>query len=213
MDKRGIQYIEQLPLPAGERAKLLLIYSGEKPMADFEVGSENPPREQQGTFMGEPFYFRGLPYVGQLESYCAQIGLPSRRGKPWQWQLTGDVSVEKVPFIVAKDGKTLDAMVAAEKSGDHEAMGRLFGYPDTAVKAVLGKIPRFDTSNGQHNALRERPIFQDLKYRDSALSYFTEFIFSRDHVDEELRSTSARWNDTVKRLSPTIYAQLWRERS
>ena len=42
----------------------------------------------------------------------------------------------------------------------------------------------------------------------TAMDFFKGFIQSQDYWKEEIESTSKRWHDTVKRLSPEMYSQI-----
>ncbi len=89
--------------------------------------------------------------------------------------------------IVAKDVDWLERMKHACTSGNEEEVGRGYGYPETAVQAYMGKIPRYKGSNKELSGT---------------------FIASEEHWKKELETVQL-WRDTVKRLSQKIYDQTY----
>jgi hypothetical protein len=104
---------------------------------------------------------------------------------------------EYVTFLIGKKRDTVDYLKQALETGDRFKTGILLGYPASAVRAALGQSERY---------MRDGALCdQGILIPDCP---FTEFIFSGERREVEFISTSKRWCETVKRLSPDIFSEL-----
>lgn len=81
---------------------------------------------------------------------------------------------------------------------NHEEIGRILGYPETAVEAFVGK--RKDFGDDQFNFLREKGIPQS----------FIGFALSREFYVEEIKVMKS-WVEAIKINSPDIYKKMIEE--
>lgn len=99
------------------------------------------------------------------------------------------------PFMmayVAHSEDNLEKLLNAMENDNERGLGRCFGYPETAIQAYLGELPSFEGDKECYGLLR----------------FFMMFRMSEEFLDDEISSTSKRWHDTVKRLSPRLYAEI-----
>ena len=100
--------------------------------------------------------------------------------------------LEQVPIYVARKPEVLEELLNAVDTHDEYSLGRLYGYPETAIQAYLGYRDRFMGNMFQHPC-----------------GYFAQFVFSRDFFEEEYE-IPLKWAHTVKRLSPKMYEEISR---
>lgn len=93
---------------------------------------------------------------------------------------------------VARSEDDLERLLEAMENDDERELGRCFGYPETAIQAYLGELPPFEGDKNSYGALR----------------FFMMFEMSDEFLDDEISSASRRWHDTVRRLSPRLYAEI-----
>lgn len=90
---------------------------------------------------------------------------------------------------VARDQETLDQLLKLYPNKDHEAYGRLMGYPETAIKAHSNKELLLDINF---------PGIQDNIF---------PMKFSKAHWQEEMEYLRV-WNETIKNYAPATYKKL-----
>ncbi|MDO8667498.1 MAG: hypothetical protein Q7K35_00160 [bacterium] len=92
-------------------------------------------------------------------------------------------------LAIARDRETLDRLLEVSGKKDHEAYGRLMGYPETAVQAFIAK---------------------DLLTHEEQPPEMADNIFpmklSKEHWREELENLRI-WNEAIKKYAPDTYRQ------
>jgi len=177
--------LERLPLDLADRVNLLLVYAGEKPATtlDFCLSKD-----------GEPFIQYDLePHqrIKKAEKILSSLKLPYQQGDIIT--LGGYAKIELISLHIAQEQKLIDLLITARLDLDHFEIGRLYGFPKTSTEAFLG--------------IRERNYSTRLRDGNPA-GYFTPFVFSEDNCQEEFRTTSLRWHDTIKRIAPRVYEEI-----
>jgi len=93
-------------------------------------------------------------------------------------------------IMVALDQKTADTLAQLNPKEDHDAFGRLMGFPDTARKAF--------GHEDEALTLEEYPDMTGIPFR---------FKLSRDHWQDEM-ATLQDWSKTIKQHAPELYTEL-----
>jgi len=190
------------------RLELLLILSGVKPATDIHSDLSylphspsdwlSPSWQKIGNYNSDTNTFvykdkwvhRTMELLRKLELPHEAVTYTIEQVENFRY---GDGNLSTLPkrivpaVIVAKDVVWLNRAKQAFLSGDEEETGRCYGYPETAVQAYMGRIPR---------------------YRDSNESISGTFIASEKHWEKELETVKL-WHDTVKKLSQKIYDQTY----
>lgn len=220
--KMNIQKIEGSDFDIEERIDLVLVGAGVKPATEIsykgKTYSEANDRyiisqEEEETLMQTvkgfdiPFVFKSSlmtieppikldEQVKQIKNKGFQIDADNIR------ELLESVKdTEYLYFYFGRDIKLAvklrDVMKLPQSEREYEA-GILFGYPETAVRNFVEN----SVKSGVYTPEELRPI-----YIPEELRPFSHFVFSKDHAHEEL-STPRLWHDTIKELSPRLYAEL-----
>ncbi len=196
MTYKKVKLIEKMPLSLDQRVELLLIYANQKPATILYVESKDNLDPISNMYLvSETQLNRVLRSLKKLNlSYKSdkfEILSPGRivysNGEIIQFP-----GVERVPVYVAQNLDLLTRLENAYYNRDETELGRLFGFPETAIQAYLGE---------------RNPFMGDLDNND-VKGYFTQFIFSQDFFKEEYNSTSLRWYNTLKKLSPKMYEEI-----
>ena len=163
---------------------LLLVIAGKKPGTSFSLPLEKYYKLYNQRILEETIAF------------CDQLDL----------RFTVDKNEDRfgnkiTDFNIAKYTKTLTIL----QSGEIEEVGHAYGFPQTAIDAFLGRIDRDNFGRDK----REPRVSSILNGRPlSKMDPFTGFFFSADHFLEEYKSTSIKWHDTIKELSPYLYDKI-----
>ncbi len=194
MRSRQIQYIEQAHLPLRERMELLLLCLQEKPATILQCHTTSGVSPQPGralellTRIDLPFTFGN---IRKSEGNPTLQGIYVGSTEYWHDRIRAADEF----FIEHLNHLSLEEFEKAPARREYEReMGRCYGYPETASQAYLDEIPRTHPGVERHD-----PLY-----------FFTHFIFSRDYVHEELK-TSERWRDAVRNSSPILYQKIIRK--
>jgi len=220
--EEGIRLIESAPLPLISKIELLLTFAQQKPcsiksfntmfrlpydFAGFPAGTlcggqsretRNPerwimlPSEYVRKILdiyerlGLAFIMGDTAYRGVITMTMPQVVLP-------------ELYVEQFSIYYGKNPQeTLDLFNAfgPGKPLDHRTIGKLIGYPETAIDAHQGYLPKASLEQ-KRMACSKNP----------ALRIFTCFMMSFPYLEEEIK-TAQRWHDTVRDLSPRLYREI-----
>ena len=194
MTYQKVKLIERAPLSLNQRVEILLVYAHQKPATILYVENQDNYNPHKNIYEHSKRQLKdvlslldkiNVSYgVGEMEQF--ETGRMDIDANGYEIQLS--YCVERVPISVAQSDDKRDALLAALNNEDDYELGRLFGFPETAILAFHGILS---------------PFMGDL-YDGTPHGYFTQFVFSQNFFDEEYRSTSVRWHDTVKRLSPRM---------
>lgn len=204
MNNQEIELIEQAPLSLIERTELLLIYAKQKPATHIEIEAspKSPYNPQTNTFK------LTLQEINRIKELLQHINLPFKIGKSKKFipyihinETNGDIKQppfkEKILFCIGKNENFRDKLFNAILNNDDEKQGHCYGFPETAIQAYLNRIERLD---------KEKESFNN-----QILGEFALFIMSKVFFHQELE-TSQRWHDTVRKLSPNLYAEIEQNR-
>jgi hypothetical protein len=81
--------------------------------------------------------------------------------------------------------------------GDRQ-LGKLLGYPDTAVEYYVARATTVNTSD-------ELPIVKSRSLQDTTTEFFQQFILSPDHYEQEINEFLLPLQAAVKSLTPNTY--------
>ncbi|MSU75307.1 MAG: hypothetical protein EXS55_02230 [Candidatus Magasanikbacteria bacterium] len=165
--KESIQFLEQLKIGPAQKAELILVVLGLKPAAEVVI-----------------FPWNDLPekVVATIEKTSLLV-----HEKPKNQASSGKVVAT---YAVARDAETLQQLLQTDPAKDHEAYGRLMGFPTSAVEAFLNKT----TLKTDEDDLERRGIIFGMK-------------LSRDNTKEELRLLEY-WSQLIKKYAPATYRSL-----
>lgn len=109
-------------------------------------------------------------------------------------------------FFIAKDEKILEELERALSEKDHETLGRLFGFPESAIKAYAGEErserKRFDFRKAwQQLSQEEREVLKEEGVLD-----FVTWIPS-ENWREELE-IARKWQRIIKEKAPRLYEEI-----
>jgi len=176
--------IENSCLNIVEKIDVLLVYSDQKPATLLLVSY------QEDSIGG--IHYLPQHHIEGIYELLSKVGLPFKAGEKYLQETIIHESVEWMPFYVAKKEENLMRLVLADETNDEQLLGKLFGYPDTAIQAYLG----------------ERPSFSGDLYDGSPLGFLNaSFTHSKEFLEEEIR-VPKRWHDTLCRLSPRLYSEI-----
>lgn len=172
--REDIARIEQLKIGDDglQRAQIILVLLGEQPAVDIFLYPENTSPEEV------------IPVLEQAGLYVRRQEDVNQRG----WRAT--------VLFISRTPKLADDLMLAHPSGqwrtEHEAYARLMGFPQTAIDAFLGRIPRLPEEE------RSATYTVDL---------IMNFIHSKDHWEEELEFLRKR-TELIKQYAPNLYAEI-----
>ena|SRR3989344_1055694 len=199
MSSTQIQDIEHAYLPLTKKIELLLLLLHEKPATILEC----PTTSQHGIESVSPQPGRALELVTRIDlpftfgdirkyeknTFLQDIYVGSTEYWHDQIRAADKFFVEHLNPLSLKEFENAPA-----KREYEQEVGRCYGFPETATRAYLGEIPHTSSKVEPHD-----PLY-----------FFTHFIFSKDHVHEELK-TSERWRDAVRNASPILYQKIIRK--
>jgi hypothetical protein len=198
--KEAIEELKGLPLLLkGNILDLVLTIVGEKPLTSigFEIEKDKRWRAEE--------LFQGLKTIlGELNLTFQMIERPG---------------IEKneiaITILVAKSNEIISKAIEAWKKGDEETIGKLYGYPETAVKAFVEAMEDFKTKEKELLLPGENWVeYVDEETRkeiaQKRLLEFVGFRLSRKHYKEELK-VAERWRKVVERICPEFLEDLSKE--
>jgi hypothetical protein len=203
MEKKESADIERMEnldfLGTQDRMNLILTYLGEKPTSEIEIvyDSKKPLAELQEV----------LSRKEDLERNLNAFGL---RFKILEREKTDEDGFDRkeFQFLVGKEEKNLGELEKALLAKDDKKIGKLFGYPETAVEAF---------SKGWDKILDEKEWWQELseKERNDLLQEgvlnFRNFALSKEYWREELE-TVRKWQSIIKEKAPKLYQEMIKEK-
>jgi hypothetical protein len=138
--------------------------------------------------------------MGKLVEFCKSMGFETDIEtdiKHGEHSFTGGMGV-----LVAQNRAYLKQMAEAEKSGNDETIGLLFGYPATAA-AWFGR------SSQDEKTYDRSPEVKAAEEQEN-LGIFVNFIPSPDHWREELAEVK-KTKELVQKYAPALYRELLQE--
>jgi len=194
--KEAIEKIKEMDLMLPHHRNLVLVMIGERPLTTFSFTTELEKKE-----MGEQFFEK-------LKEVVEKANLSIERVE----ETDEEKKVVTNYFYVAQNKEIISEAHKAEARGDHETLGKLYGFPETAVKAFAeaAKNPEkekellFEDQKDFLNSLSEEERKQIAKER---LLGFFDFRLSKAHWREELE-TVRRWKRALEEEDPELAKKL-----
>ena len=199
-DNETIETLEGLSLSSQDRMNLILTHLGEKDCSTIEIDyfGKNPlddikKTEGEVDRLKEVLESSGLEF-SILESEEEEDGFDQKEFK----------------FLIGKDREKLDELQKALEDDDVETMGKLYGFPDSAVKAFAqgweeGKIG--ETMLDEKEWWKNLSIEDQEKLTEEGTLNFRNFKFSKEHWEEELIELKG-WQDIIKDKTPDLYQEI-----
>ncbi len=205
MNYKKIKIIEKSKLDLCEKVELLLVYANQKPATEFMIGNFGilDLDDNSSKFNLSKLRLESQTYIRLLEKLGLKYNIQEVKTSDVLLKeginSKGKILLRRIKFknphiiiYLSRYENLKDQLQHAFESGDSVMLGKLYGFPETAIQAYHG----------------QRSPFMGCLDNGVPLDYFTNFVFSKDYFKEELESTSQRWHDTVKRLSPKIYKEI-----
>ena len=194
LSKRQVQTVSSLPLDTMERIELVLILLGEKPATDLFL-------KVDGNFSEE--------YLQSLLAKIRSAGLvccAERKElflESWSWGGKNVCAYERVLVIVEKTKKNLAALREARDTKNDEELGKLYGFPETAVKAFVGK------DGFTRVEIEDEP--QEIK--GCEYGFLLGFFLSQENWQDEIGQTRGRFNLLVDEVPRLVEEHIEKERN
>jgi hypothetical protein len=195
--KEAIEELKGLPLLRKDNIlDLVLTIVGEKPLTSIGFGIEEKER-----WKAEEVFRRLRGILGELNLTLQKIERPGME--------KGEIAVT---IFVARSNEIISEAIQAWKKEDEETMGKLYGYPETAVKAFVEAMEDFKTKEKELLLPAENWVeYVDEETRkeiaQKRLLEFVGFRLSRKHYKEELK-VAERWRRAVERICPEFLEEL-----
>ncbi len=184
MTHRKVKLIERSDISLKERSEAILVYSNQKPATTIIVQNMDHYDKSTNTYklpekklesILKTLRRTGIPFEkGDVEMFDPVMAQSSNG--TWQPMYY----VERAIISIAQTRDLAERLMYTE---DEEEIGKLYGYPKTAIDAYLGQTEELE-------------------------KWFTQFIFSADYFKDELKSTSMRWENALKKVSPDTYKEV-----
>jgi hypothetical protein len=207
-EKIAIEKIENLDLGMQDRMNLVLTYLKEKPTSEIEISydSKNPYVELEDVLLKKESLQRDLEAIG-LKFKILERETIDEDG----------FDQKEFRFLIGKNEKDLQDLEKAFLANDREKMGKLFGYPETAVKAYLKGMEKVKVGGVMDTILDTKKWWQDLspKEKESFLEEcvlnFRNFALSKEHWREELE-VIRRWQRIIREKASKLYQEIIEEK-
>ncbi len=198
-----IEEIENIPLPPDQKMELFLAFIGEKPVSSLGILYESDKARP-----GEREEF--IRKKNQIEQCLKKTGLYFEIEERREVEATG-VERLKLDFLVAREKKAIDELKEAQEKQDYVTMGRLFGYPETAVQAFKKGM---ETERMEDFVIvNEKEWFETLPEEEKkplsqeGVLDFLIFRLSKEHWREELE-VLRKWQRQIQTQAPKLYREI-----
>ncbi len=209
-----VRLIEQAEIFIEEKIPLILVVAGEKPVCQLYAGFYREGAKYtlvEDFFPESSFPYKKIKYdidhqnVQEIVALLEEIKIPYHIRKVKTFSRPVNLfycESDYLPIVVSQSRRNIRRYIRANDKKDDKALGKLYGYPKTAVKAYLDpKILTVDVIHTEKTIHRNSPI-RFLPY----LSEFAIYSMSEDNFEEELQ-TALRWQLTVRTLSWKTYVE------
>lgn len=204
-------------ISAEDKGVLILAWRGLKPATELEVGTK---QWYEGEKIPQTTKEEEDALDREVEELLAPLHLAVAKGeriitKP---TLTEQERKEGIRAVnqeskffyvgarkedVQRLAEILEAPARDDDKADAGEIGRLYGFPESAVVAY----EQFVRSGSEEMLIDRSELPEDLLKQD--VMAFAQFVLSKAHWREELE-TAKRWAEEVKRVSPSIYDSIVR---
>ncbi len=196
-EQESVELIEQSELPEGKKYDLTLLVLGRKEVAFLGnhdvIEGEMDPDALFEEFREEQEAIREVAESADLSVNAVK-------------ELQYENGVVGYNLAIGRSEETLDNFAEAEKEGDTKTMGKLLGYPHTAVEAY-----------GTERAMDAEVFFQQkvseeerTQLEEEGVLDFLDFQPSREYWREELEQVRENQR-IVQERAPRVYAEITEE--
>ena len=199
-----VERVEKSKLETFDKVNFLLTKLMLKPASVLEMPIQLKALEEKDTdetidFFSEQDMQEIIELINSsgLESQ-SEIGIinasyRSRREPESEKYFEGELKSMKI--FIATDKENLEKISKAWKSDDTESIGKVLGFPKTAVEAYSKK--------------EDRLYFDELPAEIAQADYakFASFTLSKNNWQEELE-TAKKWAEAMRKNSPNLYKEI-----
>lgn len=217
-EKELTREIEQLPLLDEDKVNLLLVWRGLKLATNINfIFKEWAPGSPEPVLSSKRKKIR----IEELLQLLGKIGLSAVAEKEFRLEPEFIVEnnnrgilngMESQMIFVSPSLETAEELAEnwPKEEGDLEGknLGRLFGFPQTAIEAYV-KYAKDGFQDKNEFMMKRSEIPEEIRNKDYFA--FVGFGLSKEHWQEELE-TAKKWAAEIQKLSPTLYAEIVRER-
>lgn len=198
LPKEIVGFIESSQLGIVEKMEVLLVRTGKKPVTDIDLFSQGWKK------YSEERKFVDKKCIIELQGIFQNIGLAIELPKVSTDEYVvreGETSQEivmqreRVSIVVGTDEYCLKQFHEAQANMDDEVMGRLYGFPQTAIDAYLGK----------KEGVRRQNLPEEICKSDF-YPFIQWGVLSKDNWKKEIETAKVNAN-TVKRNSQKIFEE------
>lgn len=196
MNKKEIELIEDLPLRPIDIWYTFLVALGKKPSSWYFISSDIWRKGQAPKHICQN-------QIDEIKKVYDEVGIrcsfkiSASNAGIMQSDENDERLSETCEILIAKDDETLNNLVKAVGNKDHEKIGCLLGFPETAVSAFTTK------DNIKKSDLEP-------KIRFSELASFTQFALSKSNWQQELETVKG-WLETLKSTSDITYRECYKQ--
>ena len=192
-----VEQIENAPIDPFKKMEVLLIKLGRKPATGIELwsqgwekNSKNKTGVDEGKLRELDEFFRGVGLVTELhEPIIDEYVTREYEGAP-----EIPMERERVEILVARDQDVFQGFHDAIQSLGHDAMGKFFGFPPSAIEAF----------GDEEKMLYRQDLPQEI--RESECYPFIQFVLSKDNWQEEIKLAEQN-AEAIKKASPKLFVE------
>lgn len=166
-----------------DRAKLILVYLGLKPVCSVFI------YEEEGHL--------------KTKEILSEVGLYSKPGKfnkEWfdnfQEECEEKIILPIGELCVAKEKENVFELLKISSAKDHQRYGELMGYPQSAIDNFIKQEPQLD--------------YYDLEKMQKEHGVIFSFRIPRENYQKELEVLKS-WSMAIKKYAPQLYEELWKQ--
>lgn len=192
MSPETIEKLENSELRPFDKISIILARGGFKKATDIEF-------ETDGWKNGEDEKHLDDNLLEEFDNFLIEAGLNFEKTKNiekarYTYPNEEKRNVERASYIYGRSKEDIQKLKKAMEENDEDIMGKMFGFPQTAIDAF--KKGEIINDNDLPKEIREQDYFK----------FATSFKMSKDHWREELDYIK-KWADFVKETSPKIYEE------
>jgi len=197
-EKENIERLERLPLIPPHKMELILTYLGEMPVSSIGFVFEN-----KDVYKKE--IKNKISEISVLKKILPRIGLKFKISE------YVNQTYPQVELSFGKNEKDLKRLEKATQGQNHKKMGRLFGFPESAIQAYVREKQQHkkegELTLNAEELLKGLPEEEKGDLLKEGVLNFLNFRVSKDNWKKELE-TVRRWQKTIKEKAPKSYQEI-----
>jgi len=192
MSPETIEKLENSGLKPFDKISIILAKGGFKKATEIEF-------ETDGWKAGEDEKHLDGNLLEEFDNFLIEAGLNFEKTKSiekarYTYPNEEERNVERAAYIYGNSRGDIQKLKKAMEENDEDLMGKMFGFPQTAIDAF--KKGEIIDDNDLPKEIKEEDYFK----------FATSFKMSKEHWREELGYIK-KWADFVKEKSPKIYEE------